>query len=600
MQIKLTKSEVETMRAIRWKARTDLLFLCNNILGYTDVNEEVHGPVIEKLQKFQKPSAVEYEENDKYVNGQWQYIPVIPHQILPGTRRMVYLDPRGHLKTSINTIAHTIQFIINYPNIACMISVANTERAKLLLKEILEHFTLNSVFRRVFPEHCPTDAKADMFGRQDGFTSLARDFSYESRKVRREPTVHLGTIEKAVASLHFDVLKFSDIVDEENSQTREQCQKIIASYSAKLPAVVTPHESWVYIEGTRYHNEDLYGYLMANEALNRAKGNEKVHDIFMRGCFKKKDSTYDLEDLDEELHPFLRDENGNLMPIFPKKFPLHALMMLKNDPISAITFNEQYLNDPTPQEDSPLPTGSKLPSYIDPKIFHEKVKIAYYEIAVDFAETVKRRSDNSALTVMAWDLANRPYVVEMLYGKFSQEENVAFLVKLYKKYKAQLIYIEDTSYTRGLFPTIDRAFKLQSLFPRFEFLHRPPTQKKTGRIEAAVGAWWKSGALRFVYSPTPGSYPQISVNAMNALRSESRSFPRGANDDALDTLADLLSQKTYFHRLGARDFDDPDLGKSEFEKWLNTEGAKRMQEDRIYGQTLPAFAQMQYGEYGEL
>lgn len=583
------------MRKVRWRCRTDLLFLCNEVLGYTDVCEEVHGSVIERLQKFKKPTQEEFYLNDRFEKGQWKYLPLVAHQKLAGTRRMVYLDPRGHLKTSLNTIAHSIQFILNYPNIAIMISVANTERAKLILKEILEHFTTNEKFRRIFPEHCPDPSRADMFGRQDGFTTLARDFSYENRKVRREPTIHLGTIEKAVASLHFDVLKFSDIVDEENSQTREQCQKIIASYSAKLPAVVTPHESWVYLEGTRYHNEDLYGEVMRGEMINRSKGLPIEYDIFMRGCFKKKNPTYTLEDLDETLHPYELDEKGRLMPIFPQKFTYESLMSLKNNAISALTFNEQYLNDPTPAVDSPLPTNKVVPKYIDPEIFHSRVRIAYYEIAVDLAETTNQRSDFSAMTVMAWDFANKPYVCEIVHGKFEQQVNLLNLLRLYQKYKPDRIYIEDSAYTRGLMPSIERMFQLKNLFPSWEVLKRSRgSNDKNNRIGAAIGEWWKSGTLKFVYSDSTDAdkikrmdkfnMVRCSREAIEALRSESRLFPRGRNDDILDTLADLLMYKTYFARLGPREIDDDEVIKDGWQRMLFDPDTIKLQQQAIFGE----------------
>ena len=104
-------------------------------------------------------------------------------------------------------------------------------------------------------------------------------------------------------------------------------------------------------------------------------------------------------------------------------------------------------------------------------------------------------------------------------------------------------------------------FKLNNLYPTWEWLPRKGV-KKESRIDGCVSVWWKSKTLRFVYDEKESKqaiYPCISGEAMGALRKEARAFPRGAHDDILDTIADLLSQKTYFARLGPRDIDDPEV-----------------------------------------
>lgn len=595
MRNKEESEAVKKIREIRWRARTDLLFLCNEILGYPDVSKEVHGVVLDRLQKFQLPTPEEYEMHDVWDGKKWLYRPVIRHQDLPGKRRFLYLDSRSFLKSTINTIAHTVQYIINYPNIAIMISVANTERAKILLSEIMDHFTKNQIFRRIFPELCPPPGKEENFGRQDGFTTPGRDFTYELQQVRKEPTVHLGTIEKAVASLHFDVIKFSDVVDEENSQTREQCEKIVKSFSAKLPAVVD-YRSWVYVEGTRYHNDDLYGRLMAADMEREAKGIKPQYNVFMRGCFARVNPTYDLSDLDK---PFKLTPEGNFISVFPQRMPVEALLAIKDDPIGGITFNEQYLNDPTPTEASSLPTDNKgvLPSYMRPDKF-ALLKIAYFEYAVDFAETLNQRSDYSAHSIIAWDFSNRPYICEIRHGKFKEEENILHMVQLYQKYRPQRIYIEESSYNRGLFTSIDRFFKIKNLYPVWEWMPRRGV-KKPNRIGGSLSPWWKSRTLRFVYSEEQNpTYQQITTESMLALKRESRSFPKGSHDDILDTLSDLVSQKTYFARLGPRDSDDPQVGETAMEKIIH--GGREPMEvyQNIFGGTvLPAFAR-DINEYG--
>jgi len=590
--MKLSKEQVEKIRALRWRCRTDLLFLCKEILGYTDVCESTHGPVIERLQQFKKPTREEFVLNDQFVDGMWKYRPIIPHQELEGKRRMLLLDPRGHFKTSVNTIAHTIQFIINYPNIACMISVANTERAKIMLGGVLSHFTTNEAFRQLFPEHCPPTSKAANFGRQDGFTTMARDFSYETRKIRNEPTVHLGTIEKAVASLHFDVIKFSDVVDEENSENREQCEKIVKAFSDKQPAVVN-HKSWVYVEGTRYHNDDLYGQIMAADDANELNGNPRRYNVFMRGCFKRVNSTFDMSDLDK---PFEKDQDGNLVAIFPEHMPLESLLAIKNDPVDGKSFNPQYLNDPTDPEDSALPVGKinnkVVPATVDPKIFHDKIRISYRDMAVDFAETTKAKSDSTAVVVVGWSFANKPYVEKIEAGRWGDEEKIVKLLQLYKKYKPQNIYLEDMPYTVGLFQSIQKVFQAAKEYPNWVWVkRRGSNQKKADRIGGALSTWWKTRELKFV---EPEAVEDQS-EGFRVLKKEARAFPKGAHDDILDCLADLMTNKTpFFDRLGPRSIEDPEVQQKGLQDWLYSEEGKKAHMDHIYG-VVPEWGASKYG-----
>lgn len=590
--MKLSKEQVEKIRAIRWRARTDLLFLCNEILGYSKVNKEVHGPIIEKLQQFKKPTREEYVLNDQYVNGKWVYRPVIPHEELEGLRRMLLLDSRGTFKTTINTIAHTIQFIINYPNIACMISVANTERAKIMLGGILEHFCTNETFRQVFPEHCPTSNKASTFGRQDGFTTLARDFSYEARKVRNEPTVHLGTIEKAVASLHFDVIKFSDVVDEENSGSGDQCEKIINAFSQKQPCVVN-EKSWVFLEGTRYHNNDLYGNTIEADNNNELLGLPRQYKQFIRGCFKRVNPTYTLEDLDK---PFELDDQGRMIPVFPDHMSYEYLTGLKNDLVMGKAFNAQYLNDPTNVEDAPLPVGKYngkiLPATKDPEIFKKHIKISYRDMALDFAETTKATSDFTAMVILGWSFANKPFVEKIEVGKWGDDEKIARLLMMYKKYRPQSIYLEDMPYTMGLFQGIQKVFQAAKEYPNWVLVKRRGSNvKKADRIGGALSTWWKTGELTFVEPEKVETQSKEFI----ALKREARAFPKGAHDDILDCLADLMTNKTpFFDRLGPRSIEDPEVQRQGLQDWLYSEEGKKAHMDHIYG-VVPEWGASKYG-----
>jgi hypothetical protein len=179
---------------------------------------------------------------------------------------------------------------------------------------------------------------------------------------------------------------------------------------------------------------------------------------------------------------------------------------------------------------------------------------------------------------MAWDNASRPYVEDIQVGKFTQEEALALLIQMYRKYNPRVVFIEDVSYTRGMSATLEKAFQALNLYPCWEWIKRPPQQKKHARIKAALGIWWRSKALQFVYDVNKKDTRGIKNDAYQQLLKEARPFPRGKNDDILDTLADLFRDKDYFGRLGPRTVEevmaDPN-DQTNYQKWQNSDAGQR-------------------------
>lgn len=601
MKVNLKKEDVDKIRELRWRCRTDLQFFCNHVLGYKWINRHTHGPILDRLQQFPKPNDIQFVENDRYDPKlkTWVYRPICRHQDLEGPRHMLLLDPRGHAKTTLGVISHILQHVINHPNITCLVIVANEDRAATIVSEIAEHFKTNEVFRSIFADHVPTFEQAKNFGNMSGFTTLARDFSYEDSKVKRETTVFVGSIDAGVASRHFDILKASDIVDDKNSETSDQCQKIVNRFSLLGPVIVN-ERSWVYVEGTRYHQNDLYGQLIEADNQRRYRGESPKYNIFFRSCFERVDPTFSFDDITK---PFKLDERGKRIPVFPFDsktgggFSIEKLESMQNDPIDSLNFNCQYLNDPTPVEGSPLPVDAEHPDLIDPNLYYDRIKVGYRDMAVDFAYTQGARSDNTAISVMAWDFSNRPFIEDIQVGKFTIEESVAHLARMYDKYRPLSLYIEDTPFTRGLEPTLYKYFQAKKLYPNWVWIRRPGNVKKTHRIEASLSVWWKNKALRFVHDPSGKSTKGISKEAMQILKKEASGFPRSIHDDILDTLADLFKDKEYFGRLGPRDIQDPKLAMSLYEQWKNSPEGTRQVNDFIYGpqSVLPDFASNKFG-----
>lgn len=553
----LSTEEVNKLRNLRWKARTDLGFLCREILNYPDVSDEIHKPILDILQKFPTPTREQFYENDKIIYGQWEYKPIQRISSLLGGRRVLILDPRGWLKTTINAQAHSIQWILNYPDVAIMIFQSNLEKAEIILGEIKKHFQYNQLFRQLFPEHCPVSSKADDFGTKSKFTTKARGRSV----TRKEETIMASSIDAGSSGIHVDVMKFSDIVEPSNTGTSEQMTSVTKSFNMAENLLVGPNY-WIDVEGTRYSYEDTYGYIIK---LNKETPIDKrIWKIHARSCYKKL--------LPKGAEPKFTPEELNLPDYINEKgeCELHW-----DDPERGFTFAQyeskrradQYIFS-AQQKNTPMggvdgkeifpviAIGDNIypRKLITRKKFQQNVRVAFWIATVDTAYTNKERSNYSAITIAAFASDGRVYVNEIIHGKFLPDELIKHICGLVKNNrvgntssgplimeygkKLKSINIEETGFTVGLRVSLDNFQQTNNIFLPIEMIKRDNQLRKEERIQNTLQPYYAADKLIFLEDLLP----------MQHLAEELRQFPKSSTDDILDTLADLFQNKDWFGR----------------------------------------------------
>lgn len=535
----LTKEQLDAWKAARWKARTDLQWFCREILGYKDVNPKVHTPLTSRLQAFPRPTAAQFDENDQFINGKWVYKPIIPMDEftrMAGKRRRLILDSRGTLKTTINAQAHTIQWIINYPDIAMAIIQSSTQKASDILLEIKKHFTANPRFRELFPEHCPKKRILD-FGTAERMTTEARSATC----TRKEPTVMVGSIEKGLAGYHYDVIKFSDIVEPANI-TGQGLEMVRRNYFLSENLLVAP-QYWIDVEGTRYDANDLYGFVIEME--EKLPEESRRWEIYIRGIFEKDTKGAPRKYSPEELLlPDLKDENGKPVSIWPERFSAEDIL--------AEYFMDPYMvscqkfNYPKRGIGGAVifPVDDAFPKYISLADFTQRVYTVRTTMTVDTAETNNERSNHSVICIAQWDRFGRCYIRKIYRGKWTADDLVKRIIAAALTHKPHSIKIEETSYVRGLKPSLLRYCHINGVYLGLEFIKRDNHVSKIERIQNTLESWYKSGDLRFV--------DDFDEETKKALLSELRDFPSAKSDDILDTIADQFQGKEWFGREEAR------------------------------------------------
>jgi predicted phage terminase large subunit-like protein len=212
---------------VRSWARRNFYYLATEVLGYRDLNKELHGD----LCRFMSSTA----------------------------KKKMIIIPRGHFKTTLCTISNAVRHILLNDSVRILIASCTLKNAMDFLQLVKSHFVQNEYFRFLFPEFCPLDAQKE-FGTREHFTVLNRK---NFRLV--EHTVECIGSDGKVTGRHYDVIIKDDLVTRETVTTSDQIEKSKDwnKYSQSLFNV--PEEDVEYVIGTRYHFNDLYGEILDDE-----------------------------------------------------------------------------------------------------------------------------------------------------------------------------------------------------------------------------------------------------------------------------------------------------------------------------------------------
>jgi predicted phage terminase large subunit-like protein len=226
-QIELSQ---EALDKLRYKAKNSLFFLARAILGFKELDVNIHKPICVALQNYTK------------------------------NNRMMVVLPRSWFKSSIASIAYPIWRAINNPNVRILIAQNSMTNAKKKIFAIKQIFEGNDLFRALFPDLLP---------------GKDTPWSAECLVVRRTLNDPEGTFEPAgtgtaVTSRHYDVIIEDDTVAPDFDQmtgdiqqpTTLEIEKSIGWHKMCHPLLLHPTRSQILVVGTRWAEEDLIGWIM--------------------------------------------------------------------------------------------------------------------------------------------------------------------------------------------------------------------------------------------------------------------------------------------------------------------------------------------------
>lgn len=500
---------------VRQKARTDLLYLCNNILGYKDVSQRVHGPILDALQKF--PGCVDYHKTVKdFVAAQQEYKPLfeplVPHHLLEGSRHNLILFPRGHLKTSVATTAHAIQWVINYRNLAVLVSSGTGEQIEDFVREIKKHFLYNEVFRFHFPEFCPKEGSE--LGNSTRFSVKCAD------NPPKEGTFNSMTIGKVVAGPHWDVQKHDDLVSKETSRTPGQIEEVKFHFGMMKPLMQTyeipgkePRMGWQDVSGTLFDFSDLHQTIVDDEEKRKREGKPPIWNVVLRSAAPNWPEG-----------PFL----------WPERLGYKGLKDIEDSPVEGpAVLYPQYLMKPITLGQGLIEHEDEIrwiPRYKLDELLPRLNLFATLDLAGMDTGSLGLDNDYSALSVGGFGRDGRLYVERVLHGRPDVFAVIDWIFDTFDRYPRLIkLKIEKEAHARVLLPFLKREMGKRGKWLPIDPQPRDNQQSKKDKIRG-LQPWFKQQGIIFAED----------LGCKSHLLTEIRGFPKFKHDDILDTLVDLM------------------------------------------------------------
>ncbi|MBF0529198.1 MAG: hypothetical protein HQK55_07990 [Deltaproteobacteria bacterium] len=453
--IKLAKSQspdqvTETMRRL---ALGSLYFLLVFILGRADVDRD-------------------------WIFDRCQEVQADPDQRLD-------LWARGHYKSTIITLALTIQDILKDPEITVGIFSHTRPIAKAFLRQIKREFETNDALKALFPEILWGNPykESPKWSEDEGIV-------VKRKSNPKESTVEAwGLVDGQPTSKHFKLLVFDDVVTRESTGTPEMIQKTTGAWELALNLSAQEHKER-YI-GPRYHFNDTY-----REIINRGAVTPRIHPATI-------DGTVDGE-------PVLLTT---------------AELAKKRKDMGSYTFACQMLLNPKAEEVQ----GFRI-EWVKYWGRETLTGLNLY-LLCDPASEKKKDSDYTVFQVIGLGPDQNYYLADMVRDRLSLTERANILFALHRQYRPLKVGYEKYGMQADIEHFKDRMERENY---RFEIIELGGQMAKNDRIRRLIPLY-EFGRVYIPRQILRNNYEGREVDlTQQFIYDEYNAFPVGSHDDMLD------------------------------------------------------------------
>lgn len=412
---KITESE---WKALRIMAKTDLFFLSYSILDFTRISPNLHGHLCEWMKR----------------NAGWQF----KEELLP----------RGHFKSSLITIADSIQIVLPDdteteawprnlgPNCKLLIGHETDLQASKFLFAITQHFLSNPKLIGLFPECVPS--------RKQRINQHQLELPRELRSP--EPTIDTMGVGGKSQGRHYNYLKLDDLIGDKARDSvalMEAAKQWFDNIQSFFDNFDKDHFDLV---GTRWSLDDLYDHV-----------HERYGDQLLRYIRGVEEPTGSLDELGDP----------EMQTIFPEEFsPLKLEILRKNKKV----FSAQYANSPLAGAGAFEASWKTYYNWVDRHqreiaIFtghqRERILVKDLDVCVLFDPAM---SGKMGLVVTGTDEKDRIFVLDAIKDEWKPPQACEEIFKLVRRWNPRTVAIEEVLFS-GLFrPWFETEMKLRQFY----------------------------------------------------------------------------------------------------------------------------------------
>ena len=391
------------------------------------------------------------------------------------------LLPRDHQKSAI--AGYFAAWMITRNPAIRILYISSTANLAIKQLKFIKDILTSDRYRFYWPEMVlPDEAKREKWTE----TEISVDHPKRKEEVIRDPTVFTGGLTTSLTGMHCDLTVMDDVVVYENAYTEEGRTKVSSQYS--LLSSIEGTEARQLVVGTRYHPKDLYGDL----------AQKTVDQYDEEGNLVGADELYEVY---EKVVEDIGDGTGQFL--WPRQqapggrwfgFNIEVLAKKRAQYSDKTQFRAQYYNDPNDAESAAISRDTF--QYYDPKYlsrfegrwFYRGTRLNIFS-AVDFAYSLKKRADYTAIVVIGVDGNQNYYVLDIERFKTDKiSEYFAKILKLHQKWDFRKIRAEVTAGQQAIVQALKMDYIRQHGLALSVEEHKPHRYdgNKEERITAAL------------------------------------------------------------------------------------------------------------------
>lgn len=475
--IRKTKGPITANNTLRDICRQDIFFLAREILRYRDMAEPLHDDLCDFM--------VDAEDRRK---------------------DSLVLIPRAHFKSTLCTVARSIWWMINDPDVAIGLFSGDMKNARKFALEIRNHLENNEELVKAFPDvFWKRPAKESPQWTQDEFV-IRRTKDGMSRK---EGTLKIfGLLQGIPTGDHFSPgrLVGDDVVDQDICSSENQMAKVESQLEYLVPLQQLPDDP-IHLVGTRYHMRDVYGKILKN----------RDYAVYFRRAVE-----------DKKL-------------IFPSRFT-HETLDKARIKIGNYKYYCQYEMNPQDPGDKKFEL-SWLRSYKRWPI--TKHYDPYYTrfLMVDPANKQKKESDFTAAMVFAVDHKFNVLVLDGIHDKLNPKQRIDMVYYLVEKWR-----LDKVGYETIAFQETDKFWIEQEMLTRGSYFQIIEiSHRKQNKFDYIMSSQPLYEGGKFFLPSEPMTFTRTWVNPDDGFAKtldfkemflkQYDLYPNVAHDDLLDVVA---------------------------------------------------------------